>query len=84
MNKSVLRGILFVVILGLVLTIPWWLSAIILVGLTIYFDLYLEVLFFGFLIDVLYSAKLAFPYIALGSAFALILLVSFAKTQIRT
>jgi len=45
-----------------------WISVIILGGLTIYFPLYLEVLFFGFLFDALYSTQYNFPYIGLTIA----------------
>ncbi len=84
MNKSVLRVVLFLGVFGLVVTLPWWLSAIILVGLTIYFPLYLEVVFFGFTFDALYSAQFSFPYIAGTLALALLLLVSFVRKNIRT
>ena len=64
------------------LVLPWWLSAIILIGLTIYIPLYLEVLFFGFLFDTLYSASKG--HVALISATIFILVVTFIRTRIRT
>ena len=84
MNKSALRVLFFIIVLITVVTLPWWLSAILLVGLTIYFPLYIEVLFFGFLFDTLYSAGLTFPYTALTIAFIFLMIVFFIKTQIRT
>lgn len=84
MNKSVLRVVLFLGVFGLVVTLPWWLSAVILFGLTIYFPLYLEVIFFGFIFDTLYSAQFSFPYIGGTLALVLLLVVSFVKKNIRT
>ena len=83
-RKSVVRILVFIFIFILQAVLPWWLTLLILLGLTIYYPLYLEVLFFGFLFDTLYSPTLAFPYVGLLSATAFLILVYFAKTYIRT
>ena len=83
MNTPVVRVVLFIVVFGLVVTLPWWLTVVLLVALTIYLSLYLEVLFFGFLIDTIYSPNLHFPYIALTASLVIVTLVYFIKTKIR-
>ena len=82
MQKPVVRAILFFVMFGLVATLPWWLSAVALFALTIYFSLYLEVLFFGFMFDTLYGAR-GFPHTALTLATAFLLVVTFVRVRIR-
>jgi hypothetical protein len=84
MNTAVIRVLLFIVMFVLVLMLPWWLSAILLFGLTIYFPFYLEILFFGFLFDTLYSVKLGFPYTGLTIATVFLLITMFVRTRIRT
>jgi hypothetical protein len=83
-KNGVVRVILFFLILALVIILPWWLSSLILVFLTIYFPFYLEVLFFGFLFDTLYSVHLSFPYVGLSLGTALLIIVLLVRTQIRT
>ncbi len=84
MKMPIIRIITFIITLVLVLTLPWWVSVVLLLGLTIVFPLYLEVLFFGFLFDTLYSSRHGFPYTALTIVFVFLILVSFVKTRIRT
>ncbi|MFZ2621239.1 MAG: hypothetical protein WAX85_00800 [Minisyncoccia bacterium] len=84
MQTPVARFFLFVAVFIVVVVLPWWLTIPILIGLTIYYPLYLEVLFFGFLIDTLYSSNYSFPYLGLFMAFSFLLLVYFIKTHIRT
>lgn len=74
------RVLLFAVVWVCVLTLPWWLSAILLSAMTIIVPIYLEALFFGFLFDTLYSSNHA----GLISAMVLLLVVMFARTRIRT
>ena len=83
MNKSIIRTLLFVLVFILVVVLPWWFSTFILAGLTIYFPFYLEVLFFGFLFDTLYSAEYAFPYTGLTMATVFLLATMFVRTRIR-
>lgn len=78
-----MRFIAFIVVFLLVVILPWWLSVVILIGLTIYSSLYLEVLFFGFLIDVLYTIQYNFPYTGLVTATVFLLITMFIKTRIR-
>ncbi|MES2213217.1 MAG: hypothetical protein V4473_00070 [Patescibacteria group bacterium] len=84
MKSPGMRTLLFVTTLICVLVLPWWVSALLLCALTIYFPLYLEVLLFGFLFDTLYASKYAFPYTGLLSATVLLLIVLFFRTKIRT
>lgn len=80
------RILLFVGVYICVLILPWWLSATILVGLTIYLPLYVEVLFFGFLFDILYATKFSSSFLHFGLLIAtfFLLVVMFIKTRIRT
>ena len=83
MKDYIIRILVFVLALVLFVISPWWLSILIAIGLTIYFPFYLEVLFFGFLFDVLYSVRFSFPYTGLMVATTLLLSVMFIKTRIR-
>lgn len=83
-STGIQRTIFFIAIFILVLILPWWLSVLLLFGLTVYIRFYPEVLFYGFLIDVLYSDRhTLFPY---GLVFATILFLSiyFVRERIRT
>ena len=84
--KTWQRILLFVSMYICVLVLPWWLTVIVLAGLTIYLHLYLEVVFFGFLFDTLYATKYSntFFHFGLLSATVFLLLVMFVKTKIRT
>lgn len=84
MSNNIVRVVLFFAILVLVLVLPWYLVTILLFGLVVYLDFYLEVIFFGFLVDVLYSTREGFVYPATILAFVVLLAVSFVKTRIRT
>lgn len=84
MNISAPRVLAFFVAFICVILLPWWLSAFVLFGLTIYFKTYYEVLFFGFLFDILYSPSFSFPYIGLIVATVFLSAVFVVKTQIRT
>ena len=84
MNQPWVRVILFILVFGCVTMVPWWLSAMVLVGLTVYFPYYLEVLFFGFLFDRLYAGSLTFPHTGLILAFLFLLGTMFIRTRIRT
>lgn len=39
---------------------PWWLFLILVLGAFIFFDNYLEIIFFGFILDILYSPESGF------------------------
>ena len=84
MKMTHLRISLFIIVFIFVLILPWWLSAIILLGLTIYFPFYFEVLFFGFLFDTLYSTRYNFPDIGLSLATATLLAILFIRSFVRT
>lgn len=83
MNKSFLRVLGFVFMSILVVVLPWWLSFLLLAGLTIYLNFYLEVIFFGFLIDSLYSVQNHFPYTGLVVSTIFLVVTMFVKTRIR-
>jgi len=82
--KTWQRVVLFVLVYIAVLTLPWWLSAVLLAGLTVFVPMYVEALFFGFLFDTLYASKFSFPYLALSIAFCLLVIVTFARPYVRT
>jgi len=84
--KTWQRILLFVAMYVCVLVMPWWITIFVLAGLTIYLPLYSEVLFFGFLFDILYATKYSNSFLHFGllSATTLLLLVMFVKTKIRT
>lgn len=54
MNNVYLRIILFFVVWLFFLVLPWWLTVLALISLTIYFKYYIEVVFFGSLFDIIY------------------------------
>jgi len=78
-NRPIVRIPLFILVFVLVLVLPWWLTSILLIALTIYFPFYAEVLFFGFLFDILYGSK----NYALIIATVFLLATMFVKTRIR-
>ena len=83
MKPTHLRIPLFIIVFIFVLILPWWLSTLILIGLTIYFPFYLEVLFFGFLFDTLYASDYRFPFIGLIFGTIFLLVTIFARTRMR-
>lgn len=83
MDSLLRRILIFIVVAVLVLILPWWLSVPVLIFFTIYIPLYFEVIFFGFMFDVLYSASLKFPLAGLSAATVFLLVVYFVRTQIR-
>ena len=81
-NKiATIRVPLFFIVLVLMYILPWWVSLPLLLVLTIYFPLYFEVLFFGFLFDRLYTPH---GYIGLISATIVLLVVTFVRDRVRT
>ncbi|MEI6842965.1 MAG: hypothetical protein WCK48_00425 [bacterium] len=83
MTNIYLRMLLFIIVLVCVIILPWWLSTLILVGLTVYFSFYLEVVFFGFLFDVLYEGNFVFPYKGLILSLIFLLVVMTVRKRIR-
>ncbi len=63
---------------------PWWVFVPFILAETIYLKDYFEVIFFGFLIDILYSIQYPFPYTAMAYATVFVLVVMYIKTKIRT
>ncbi|MBA3733200.1 hypothetical protein H0W91_02365 [Patescibacteria group bacterium] len=62
---------------------PWWISVFVLLGLTLYYPFYIEVIFFGFFYDALYATG-NFRYFGLLSTFILLSIVSIVRSKIRT
>lgn len=83
MQNPAFRVLYFLMVLVAVVVLPWWISIFILAGLTIYISFYLEILFFGFLFDSLYSANFSFPYTWLTVSTVFLLATVLVKTQIR-
>ena len=83
MKTPLVRIPLFILVFIAVLVLPWYFSAMILIGLTIYYPLYLEVILFSFLFDILYSSIYRFPYTALSTAVVFLVVVMFVRTRIR-
>ena len=79
-----IRALIFVGVLIVILSFPWWVSLPVCLALVIYFPLYGEVLFFGFLFDTLYWAGSSFPYPTLTVTFLILIIVHFIKSQLRT
>jgi hypothetical protein len=77
--KNWQRILLFVAVYILALVLPWWLTALALFGLTVYLPTYIEVVFFGFLLDTLYSGQ----HIGVISATIFFILVLIIKSRIR-
>ena len=77
--KTWQRILLFVAVYILALVLPWWLTALILVALTIYLPTYFEVIFFGFLLDTLYSNQ----HIGLIGATIFLIIVLLVKSRVR-
>lgn len=78
--KIFLRIILDIFSLIIVLCLPWWLSLIILFFVVIKTKFYPEVIFFGWIIDLLYGHNHTF--VIMMTTYLLIVL--FLKTKIRT
>lgn len=84
MNNFYRRLALFILVYLLVVTVPWWLSGIVLLGLTVYLSNYVEVIFFGFLLDTLYASRYPMPFSGLSIATVFLISVILIKTRIRT
>jgi len=74
---------MFAIVLLLVAFLPWWLTLIVLIGLAVYFPMYLEIIFFGFLFDNLYLASAEFPYRALLLTTIILVVISLLRKHIR-
>ena len=77
--KTWQRILLFVAVYICALVLPWWLTALALIALTIFVPTYVEVIFFGFMLDVLYSNQ----HIGLVSATIFLILVMIVKSRVR-
>jgi len=83
-NKFTTRiGLFALTFLGIVF-LPWWISVLFLAYFVASIPIYAEVIFFGFLYDVLYAPRFPMPYTGLIVAVVTLALVSIIKTRIRT
>jgi hypothetical protein len=73
------RILLFVAVYICALVLPWWLTTMLLVALTIFVPTYVEVVFFGFLLDTLYSNQ----HVGLIGATIFLILVILVKSRVR-
>lgn len=83
MISTTTRISIFVITFILVVVLPWWLSTLLLFGLTVYISNYIEVVFFGFFLDSLYLVNYNFPFTGLTIATVVLLLTMFVKTQVK-
>ncbi len=83
MNKPWIRVVAFIAVFIFVAVLPWWISVIPLIILTMYYPMYIEVVFFGFMFDSLYSIKTGFLYPGLVLSTAFLLITMYAKTILR-
>jgi hypothetical protein len=84
MHTPLARTLIDIAAFICLLVLPWYVTAALLAGLTIYFPLYLEALFFGFFFDTLYASRYGFPYIGLLVSLAFLVAVLAVRTRIRT
>lgn len=78
------RILAFFLTLVAVLVLPWWISAIIILFLMAYFPLYIESVFFGVLVDTVYSPEFSILYSFGFIAMILLVMIDFLKKYIRT
>ena len=83
MNTTVVRLLIFVSVFLSIVFLPWWLTLIYLIGLAFYFQLYLEIVFFGFIFDHLFLSSRETPYKALILTTVILAIIIFIRNQIR-
>lgn len=83
MKTTIIRVLFFILMTTLVIVLPIWLSVLLIMSAIIYFNFYLEALFLSFILDSLYSTDFSIPFFWLSTSTAFLLVVMFAKTQIR-
>jgi hypothetical protein len=83
MNSIFIRIVVFILTFLSVIVLPWWISVPIIIFFNFYFQFYLEVLFFGFMFDVLYLVRYSFPYTGLSVATIFLLIIMFIKTRVK-
>lgn len=83
MNTTFVRLGLFISVFLSIVFLPWWLTLVFLVTLAIYFPLYIEIIFFGFLFDNLYLVSNKFPYVSLVLTTLVLIIILFARKHVR-
>ncbi len=78
------RVFLFGLVLIFLGVLPWWITFVFIFILNIYIPNYLEMIFFGFLIDALYSDNNSLFSPVLVISFVLYGVVNLVRTRIRT
>lgn len=79
-----IRIFLFVLMFVLVGLLPWWISIIFLFILTVYIPFYPEVIFFGFVVDMLFSPSKTFLPAGLVLATIGYVIINLVRTRVRT
>jgi hypothetical protein len=75
-----MRLLTFILILLSIFTLPFWVSLILSIFAIIYFDSFLEIIFFGFLYDLTYTEG---GFIFLILSFIIYIIVLFIKDRTR-
>lgn len=78
------RTFLFVLMLFLIGFSPWWIYGLFLLILNIYIPYYYELIFFGFLIDLLYSDNVLVVSPVLAISIIVFTLTNIVRSKIRT
>jgi hypothetical protein len=73
-----------VLILFLIFLLPWWAAAIFILAGLFFLDNYFEIIFFGFLLDSLYSSSSGlWRYVFTTTTFILFCIEIFVKQRVR-
>lgn len=83
MNSKKLRIFTFIVLFLSITFTPWWMSFFLILVSVGYFSMYIEAIFFAFLLDLTYSPMNQFPYFLVSIAFVGLILSVLIKSRIR-
>lgn len=78
------RIILFILMFVMIGIIPWWLTSIFLIILAIYIPFYPEIIFFGFVMDVLFHDGKTLIPTGLVLSLSVYVIINLVRTRIRT
>lgn len=84
-KKAVFRIISYFVLLASILSMPWWLSLVLVGAFLFYFNKYYEAVFFALLSDIVYATPVAklngFVLVSFSIVFLLTFLIEFLKKR---
>ncbi len=83
MKDRNIRIIVFLLTMLSTALFPWWISGFFIFFSVLYFPLYIEALFFSFILDMSYSPALGYPYMLSLGTFIVLVLSVLIKSQIR-